>query len=90
MGQRVASSAKAVKDSVAGFVREAAAPTSTAAADTAFEASTFPPATEPAWAQRMRHRQQATHAATTAAHALRSGDHGGSGSGPSLRDDSNS
>ncbi|MFN7040838.1 MAG: P-type conjugative transfer protein TrbL [Acidovorax temperans] len=90
MGQRVASSAKAVKDSVAGFVREAAAPTSTAAADTAFEASTSPPTTEPAWAQRMRRRQQATHAATTAAHALRSGDHGGSGSGPSLRDDSNS
>ncbi len=92
VGQRVASSANAVKDSVAGFVREAAEPTApaTAAADTAFEASTSPSTTEPAWAQRMRRRQQATHAATTAAHALRSGDHGGSGSGPSLRDDSNS
>lgn len=89
VGQRVASGAKAIKDRVAGFVSEAAAPAGSAA-DTVPEASTSPPTTEPAWAQRMRRRQQATHAATTAAHALRSGDHGGSGSGPSLRDDSNS
>ena len=89
-GQRVASGAKAFKDRVTDFVSEAAAPSVTAAADTAFEASTSPPTAEPAWAQRMRRRQQATHAAKTAAHALRSGDHGGSGSGPSLRDDSNS
>jgi type IV secretion system protein TrbL len=38
----------------------------------------------------MRRKQQMTHAATTAAHALRSGDAGGSGASPSLRDDSNS
>ena len=91
VGQRVASGAKAVKDRVAGFVSEAAAPAgTTAAADTAPDTSASPPTTEPAWAQRMRRRQQATQAATTVAHALRSGDHGGSGSGPSLRDDSNS
>ncbi len=34
--------------------------------------------------------QQASHAATTAIHALRSGDHGGSGASPSLHDNSNS
>jgi type IV secretion system protein TrbL len=44
---------------------------------------------EPAWAQRMRRRQQVSHAATTAIHALRAGDHGGSGASPSLRDSSN-
>lgn len=87
MGQRVASGAKAVKDRMAGFVSEAAAPLgapSSAAADAA-----GPPPSEPVWAQRMRRRQQASHAATTAIHTLRSGDHGGSGSGPSLRDSSN-
>ena len=36
----------------------------------------------------MRRKQQMTHAATTAAHTLRSGDAGGSGASPSLRDDS--
>ncbi|HHM6954895.1 TPA: P-type conjugative transfer protein TrbL [Pseudomonas aeruginosa] len=41
---------------------------------------------QPAWAKRMHRRQQITHAATTAAHTLRGGDGGGSGSGPSLRD----
>jgi len=41
---------------------------------------------QPAWAKRLHRRQQITHAATSAAHALRGGDGGGSGSGPSLRD----
>ncbi|CAJ0796589.1 P-type conjugative transfer protein TrbL [Ralstonia holmesii] len=41
---------------------------------------------QPDWAKRLHRRQQITHAATTAAHALRGGDGGGSGSGPSLRD----
>lgn len=40
----------------------------------------------PAWASRLHRRQQIAHAATTAAHALRGGDGGGSGSGPSLGD----
>jgi len=47
-----------------------------------------PATSEPAWAQRMRRRQHVAHAATTTAHVLRSGDHGGGGSGPSLRDPS--
>lgn len=44
------------------------------------------PSAEPGWAKQMRRKQQMTHAATTAAHALRSGDAGGSGASPSLRD----
>ena len=36
--------------------------------------------------ERLHRRQQLTHAATTTAHALRGGDGGGSGQGPSLRD----
>jgi type IV secretion system protein TrbL len=87
MGQRMASGAKVVKDRVASFVADAAAPAAAKVAD-AGEASA--PATEPAWAKQMRRKQQITHAATTAAHALRSGDAGGSGASPSLRDDSNS
>ncbi len=87
VGQRVASGAKAVKDGVASFVADAAAPAAAKATE-AGESNT--PATEPAWAKQMRRKQQITHAATTAAHALRSGDAGGSGASPSLRDDSNS
>ncbi|VTU38569.1 P-type conjugative transfer protein TrbL [Variovorax sp. PBL-E5] len=87
VGQRVASSAKAVKDGVVSFVAEAAAPAAAKVAD-ASEAGA--PAAEPAWAKQMRRKQQMTHAATTAAHALRSGDAGGGGASPSLRDDSNS
>ncbi len=92
-GQRVASSAKAIKDRAANFVADAAtpAPASSSASGSAAEGSaSAPPASEPAWAQRMRRKQQMTHAATTAAHVLRSGDHAGGGSGPSLRDDSSS
>ena len=88
VGQRVASGAKAMKDRVADFVSDAAAPAAVASAADAGDSSPSP--AEPAWARRMRHRQQASHAATTAIHTLRSGDHGGSGASPSLRDSSNS
>ena len=89
VGQRVASGAKAVKDSVANFVADAAAPAAVGAkAMDAGHASA--PAAEPAWAKQMRRKQQISQAATTTAHALRSGDAGGSGASPSLRDDSNS
>ena len=88
VGQRVAAGAKAVKDRVANFVAEAAAPgASKASADVGDAAG---PGAEPAWAQRMRRRQQASHAASTAAHVLRSGDHGGGGASPTLHDGSNS
>jgi len=87
VGQRVASGAKAVQNSVGSFVSDAAAPAAVKVAD-ASEASAA--AAEPAWAKQMRRKQQITSAATTAAHALRSGDAGGSGASPSLRDDSSS
>ncbi len=90
VGQRVAASAKAVKDRVANFVAEAAAPAAAASStESADAAEAKPPTAEPAWAKQMRRKQQVSHAATTAAHTLRSGDHGGSGASPSLRDDSN-
>ena len=89
VGERVASGAKAVKDRAASFVADAAAPS--AASKLATDANEAPaPAAEPAWAKQMRRKQQISHAATTTAHALRSGDAGGSGASPSLRDDSNS
>ncbi len=90
VGQRVAAGAKAVKDRVANFVAEAAAPAAaTGAPESAESAEAKPPAGEPAWAKQMRRKQQASSAVSTAAHTLRSGDHGGSGASPSLRDESN-
>ena len=89
VGQRIASGAKAVKDRAANFVADAAAP-STASASSVEAGASPASASEPAWAQRMRRKQQATHAAMTTAHVLRSGDHAGGGTGPSLRDDSSS
>lgn len=79
--QRVAAGAKAVKDRVASAVSEAAAPASAVTADTP------PPA--PAWAKRLQRNQRLSHGISTAAHTLRSGDHGGGGASPSLRDPSN-
>ena len=93
VGQRAAAGAKAVKDRAAAFVADAAAPASPSASNSGAaggsESAAASPS-EPAWAQRMRRKQQVSHAATTTAHVLRSGDHGGGGSGPSLRDDSSS
>jgi type IV secretion system protein TrbL len=89
-GQRMASGAKAVTDRVADFVADAAAPDSLPASGrSAAGGASGAPLSEPAWARRMRRKQQATHAATTAAHVLRSGDHGGSGASPSLQDSAN-
>lgn len=50
-----------------------------------------PPASSstPGWARRLHRRQRLAHGAATAAHVLRSGDSGGSGASPTLRDDSN-
>lgn len=91
-GERIASGAKVIKDRAANFVADAAAPapSSASASGSAAEGgASATPASEPAWAQRMRRKQQVTHAATTAAHVLRSGDHAGGGTGPSLHDGSN-
>ena len=88
VGQRVASGAKAVKNRVASFVADAAAPAAAGNAASASADEIGAPPPEPAWARQMRRKQQLSHAASTTAHVLRSGDHGGSGTGPSLRDDS--
>ena len=88
VGQRVAAGAQAVKDSVAGFVSDAAAPSAGASPPSPSPGDgSAPPA--PAWARRLQRHQRISHGATTAVHALRSGDAGGSGAHPSLRDDSN-
>lgn len=41
---------------------------------------------EPAWASRLKRDQGLRSAASTVMHAVKSGDHGGSGAGPSLRE----
>ncbi|MFT3719285.1 P-type conjugative transfer protein TrbL [Pseudorhodoferax sp.] len=90
-GQKVADGARAMRDRAAAvFSADAPAP-STAPASAADSGDAPAPSTapqeQPAWARRLHRRQQLTHAATTAAHAVRGGDGGGSGQGPSLRDD---
>ncbi len=56
--------------------------------ETAAPASTAEPSGgEPAWARQMRRRQGMTHGVQTAAHAVRSGDSGGSGSSVNLSED---
>ncbi len=94
-GQRVASSTQAVKDRVASFVADAAAPATSkpaAAAGTAEPSSSTSSSTaaQPGWAKRLQRKQQISHAASTVAHTLRGGDGGGAGSAPSLRDPSDS
>ena len=86
-GQKVAASARAFGERVAGAFRgEGGTPAATGGAVEAGPSSTAAEQTQPAWAKRLQRRQQIAHAATTAAHTLRGGDGGGSGSGPSLRD----
>ena len=91
-GRRAASGASAAGQKVADSFRAGwngadvgAAGSGQAAAGEG--AASAPKREQPAWAKRMHRRQQITHAATTAAHTLRSGDGGGSGQGPSLRPD---
>ena len=89
VGQRVASGAQAVKERLASFVADAAAPATTGNAASAGAEEAGGPTPEPAWARQMRRKQQLSHAASTTAHVLRSGDHAGGGASPSLRDSSN-
>ncbi|HEU0276300.1 MAG TPA: P-type conjugative transfer protein TrbL [Rhodanobacteraceae bacterium] len=52
-------------------------------------ASTASRNSAPDWAQRLQRRQRFSQGASTAAHVVRSGDHGGGGAAPELRDPSN-
>jgi len=86
VGSRAASGASAVAQKMVSPFR---AGWSGPSADDATGAATSNTAgsqtqAQPAWAKRLQHRQQISHAATTAAHTLRGGDGGGSGQGPSL------
>ncbi len=93
VGQKAAAGMRSLKERAASTFRsDEAGPASGGAAasgqSTASEAnsSSADPQqqAQPAWAKRLHRRQQISHAATTAAHALRGGDGGGSSSGPSL------
>lgn len=96
-GQKVAAGAQSMKARAAAAIK----PDTPASGSGAASASGGPAAQggadaasadtqQPTWAKRLQRKQQLSHAATTVAHTLRGGDGGGSGSGPSLRDDSTS
>lgn len=75
-GADMASAARAARGRVASAVGAgSASPTSRSGA--------------PDWAQRLQRRQRFSQGASTAAHVVRSGDHGGGGAAPELRDPSN-
>jgi len=90
LGQKAAAGARAVgqRAAAAFAARDTAAEGgASSATDAAGDAQArHSDRSEPAWAKRLHRRQQIAHAASTAAHTLRSGDGGGSASGPSLGD----
>lgn len=92
-GQRMAAGARAVRNRVASAVGATPASSSPAggASRTPAAAATSPTPNDraPDWAQRLQRRQRAAHGASTAAHVVRSADHGGGGAGPELHDSSN-
>jgi type IV secretion system protein TrbL len=76
----------------AGAARGAASLGAAAGRGGAMSTSAFvPPGTSPsgvpAWAQRMRRHQAINHGVSAAAHAVRSGDHGGGSTSVSLSED---
>ncbi|MCY1537467.1 hypothetical protein D9M68_729620 [compost metagenome] len=86
VGQRMTAPFRAGWNGAAADGGAGAASGQGAAGEAASGTATAQTQEQPAWAKRLHRRQQLTHAATTAAHALRGGDGGGSGQGPSLRD----
>ena len=85
-GQKVADGARSMKERVAAAFRPDDAASASSVGGASDAAASAPTTEQPAWAKRLHRRQQLTHAATTTAHALRSGDSGSSSQGPSLRD----
>lgn len=85
LGAGLAGVARAGAGAVAQSVRSWAGRVSGAAATDAASEGGSPAPGAPAWAQRLERRQKIERGVTTAAHTLRSGDHGGSGANPSLR-----
>ena len=86
VGNVAKTGARSMKERMAAAFRSEDAPVSDDPKGAGNAAAPPAAAEQPAWAKRLHRRQQITHAATTAAHALRGGDGGGSGQGPSLRD----
>lgn len=84
-GERAAAGARAVRNRVAS----AAGVGSTSNASSGAAAPAGSPDKAPDWAQRLQRRQRVAHGASTAAHVVRSADHGGGGAAPELRDSSN-
>ena len=85
LGAGLADVARAGAGAVAQSVRSWAGRVAGAAATDAAGDGGSPAPGAPAWAQRLERRQKIERGVTTAAHTLRSGDHGGSGANPSLR-----
>ncbi len=85
LGAGLAGVARAGAGAVAQSVRSWAGRVSGAAETDAAGEGGSPTPGAPAWAQRLERRQKIERGVTTAAHTLRSGDHGGSGANPSLR-----
>lgn len=93
-GQRMAAGTRAVRNRVASAVGVTPASSSPAgeapgAPAAGAAASPTPNDKAPDWAQRLQRRQRVAHGASTAAHVVRSADHGGGGAAPELRDSSN-
>jgi type IV secretion system protein TrbL len=98
VGQKAAAGARSIGQRAAAAFRSDSAGTASDGGSAAASAAASGPTAageaaansantqQPAWAKRLHRRQQISHAATTAAHTLRGGDGGGSGSGPSLTD----
>ncbi len=96
IGEKAAAGARSLKERAAAAFRSDDAGSSTTGSSAASAGAKghaagdapadTPGQQQPAWAKRLHRRQQITHAATIAAHTLRSGDGGGSSQGPSLRD----
>lgn len=96
-GERVAAGARAVRDRAAAAA-DTTPGSSSAASDSAGAAAATPASSPPSadaldkapdWAQRLQCRQRIAQGASTAAHVVRSADHGGGGTAPNLHDPSN-
>jgi type IV secretion system protein TrbL len=97
VGDQVAARAKAVKDRFAAAASAGTTGSTSNVDGTASASNSAGPASAseggttraPDWARRLQRRQNIARGASSAAQAVRSGDHGGSGASPSLDDPSN-
>lgn len=88
-GERLSAGARAVRDRAASAVGASPAGEAPSAPTAGAATSATTHSNAPDWAQRLQRRQRVAHGASTAAHVVRSAEHGGSGAAPELRDSSN-